>query len=163
MCFNAPVSLIASGGLAGLSLDAIRRLKRHRLTLVAIIPLLFAVQQLAEGLQWIVIARGEPSLFLGYVFLLFAFLTWPTFIPLAILIAEPKRKRKRALCWILLIGAAGTAYGLIGLSLYPLSIAAVDHHIVYQTNIPHWLVGAYVYLGVLAASCFISSHRFIRV
>lgn len=163
MCFNAPVSLIASGGLAGLGFDALRRLKRHRLTLVAIVPLLFAIQQLAEGLQWIVIARGEPSLFLGYLFLLFAFLTWPTFIPLAVLVAEPNKKRKRLLCWILLIGIAGTAYGLIGLFLYPLSIAAIDHHIVYQTNIPHWTLGTYLYLGVLVVSCCISSYRFIRI
>ena len=72
MCFSAEASFIASGGLAvagGASLKVAKKEQR----LIALIPLLFAIQQAIEGMQWLYLYRGTSSLKLAYAFLFFGF------------------------------------------------------------------------------------------
>lgn len=72
MCFSAEASFIASGGLAvigGVSLVMAKKEDK----LLAVIPLLFSVQQAFEGVQWLYLDSGSSSLLAGYGFLLLLF------------------------------------------------------------------------------------------
>ena len=69
MCFSAPASFIASGGLVaigGVSLVAANKEDK----ILAAIPFLFGVQQFFEGIQWLYLNSGSSSLLAGYGFLL---------------------------------------------------------------------------------------------
>ena len=77
MCFSAPVSFLASGGLAAIGGATIRRIRKRSEWFLVAIPFLFSIQQLIEGLQWIVPHPSFLSTILGYAFLLFAFLLLP--------------------------------------------------------------------------------------
>ena len=73
MCFSAPASFIASGGLAVLGGVSFVTAKKEDKILAAI-PILFAIQQFCEGIQWIYLNSGSSSLIAGYLFLFFAFI-----------------------------------------------------------------------------------------
>ncbi|MBI2046035.1 MAG: hypothetical protein HYT28_01260 [Parcubacteria group bacterium] len=162
MCFSAPVSFAASGVLAATGVGVIKRKPLRREILFAIIPFLFAFQQSIEGLQWLAIKQGEQSLFLGYVFLFFAFLIWPIYIPLSIYKMEETQKRARILRIFISAGVIATAYLLFILLKQPLEILVVGQSIQYLINIPLGDIGAFAYLAIVAGGCFVSSDRHIR-
>jgi hypothetical protein len=70
MCFSANASFAASGVLAAVGAASIRETKTKRGLLYAFIPLIFAIQQFVEGLQWLT-RPGAWSVFLAYGFLFF--------------------------------------------------------------------------------------------
>ena len=64
MCFSATASFTAGGVLLGLGTLTLRSARRSREVSFAAIPLLFAVQQLSEGIIWWTFIVGLYLLFL---------------------------------------------------------------------------------------------------
>ena len=93
MCFSAEVSFMAAAALlpaGGLALRRALRTRRSYAPLAAL-PLLFGLQQLAEGLVWV---SGESDdrrwveiFSIGYMF--FSWLAWPVWVPFAPAHSEP--------------------------------------------------------------------------
>ncbi|MFA6914887.1 MAG: DUF6629 family protein [Parachlamydiales bacterium] len=109
MCFSAEASL---GGAAVLGIIGYATLKKTSLQpslqLIAIIPLMFALQQLSEGFIWLSYSYSFPELFVTavkYIFLLFAFIIWPFWIPFAFSYAESPGWRLNVLRAITVLGA----------------------------------------------------------
>jgi hypothetical protein len=100
------------GASIGVSADRPRRL-------FSAIPLLFAAQQATEGIVWLTIDVPAHALLLRvavFVFLGFALVVWPTWMPLSLRIAERKVSRKKWLTRLTWAGAcvsAGAAVLLI--------------------------------------------------
>ncbi len=98
MCFSAPVSFLASGGLLAVGLATIKYPKTTGEKLLASFPFLFSIQQFLEGTLWMVLARKWPT-GLEWIamngFLFFAFLVWPFYIPLTAHLLENNEKRKK--------------------------------------------------------------------
>ena len=113
MCFSATGSFLASGVLGAIGVAATRRntSKAHRM--FAAIPLLFAVQQAAEGVVWLTLG-GYAGLELQQpavmVFLGFALVVWPTWVPLSLWSIERLEARRRLLRFFV---AAGVGVSLI--------------------------------------------------
>lgn len=133
MCFSAPASFIASGGLATLGGVSFVIAKKED-KLLAAIPLLFSVQQFCEGIQWLYLNSGSTSLFSGYSFLFFAFILWPVYVPLAVFILD--KKERKLLGWFILVGVAVAIYFLIILTTEPLGINKINSCISYTFNFP---------------------------
>jgi hypothetical protein len=91
MCFSAPASLIASGGLVVIGGASLAIAKKEEKILAAI-PFLFGIQQAFEGIQWLHLNVGPPSLFAGYGFLFFAFLVWPVYVPAMVFVLDKKTR-----------------------------------------------------------------------
>ena len=80
MCFSASASFIASGGLAALGgVSFVSAKKKDKV--LAVIPIMFSIQQFCEGIQWLYLNSGSSSPVFGYLFLLFAFILWPIYVP----------------------------------------------------------------------------------
>ncbi|HNM73705.1 MAG TPA: hypothetical protein PKM66_11720, partial [Nitrosomonas sp.] len=62
MCFSAEASFIVSGTLSIIGISAIRQIKARKDIFVASIPLIFALQQLTEGLLWVVLQNPGLAL-----------------------------------------------------------------------------------------------------
>ncbi len=138
MCFSAAASF-GSGGI--LALAGIATLRQGRLPgqwPFAVIPCLFAVQQCAEGLLWGCLTQGESAGWQRaamYVFLIFAQVVWPFWIPLALQRMAPP-ERQRPLGIVLGVGCC-VATVLAGcLLLYGAEAAIVGHHIAYTLPYP---------------------------
>ena len=112
MCFSATGSFAVAAGLAGIGAVALRRTKPPSHRLFAVIPLLFAIQQIAEGMVWLTMPSQESRLHHAAVdaFLIFAVVVWPTWVPLCLVPIEREPRRKRALRLLLALGACVSLY-----------------------------------------------------
>lgn len=162
MCFSAPVSFAASAGLAAAGMGATTKAKGADKWFAAI-PFLFSVQQLFEGLQWLLIARGMPSQFLGYGFLLFAFILWPTYIPLTVYKMERDPLRRSILLGFIAFGLFASIYLLILLITEPLIIEALKGSVVYNINIQAMGFGALAYVAIVCGSTLVSSNKYLQL
>ena len=62
MCFSATGSFAVAAGLAGIGAVAVCRTKPPSHRLFAVIPLLFAIQQIAEGMVWLTMPSQDSHL-----------------------------------------------------------------------------------------------------
>ena len=156
MCFSAPASFIASGGLTVLGGASLMTAKKKNKILAAI-PLLFAVQQAFEGIQWLYLNMGSTSLLAGYGFLFFAFIVWPIFAPTSIFILD--KKRRRILGCFIFLGTAVAVYFIFVLLTQSLAIDELRRCVSYTFNIPFGNFAGVVYLLAIFGPLLVSSHR----
>jgi hypothetical protein len=155
VCFSASASFAAAGvtGIAGVA--ALARSQTPGQRLVAVIPLGFAVQQLAEGILWLSLSGSvppEPGHGALYAFQGIAEIFWPLWVPLAVRALEIDRSRRLALSWFLGLGTAVAIVQAVGLTVFPTSAGIAGGHIQYRldgpmifrwsTDIPYILVTA---------------------
>lgn len=136
-------------------------MREKRMLPIALVPLIFAVQQFAEGIQWMSDKSGLVSAVAGYFFLFLAFSFWPVYIPFAIFLVEKNYRRKRFIQLCIMIGAVVGILGLAFLIAKPLSVIEASRHIEYIIAIPLGL-GILPYLFAIVGSCFASSYKIIR-
>jgi len=163
MCFSAPASFIASGVTAVAGIAAVVRVKKKNELPLAITPLLFSIQQLVEGFQWLSAKPSTISLVLGYIFLVFAFTLWPIYIPFAVYKAETDTKRKDVMKYLLAMGILVSISLIVFLIITPLSIGTCATSIKYDINIiyPTWRIIPYVI--ATCGSCLLSSHKYVKI
>ena len=107
MCFSAPVSFSLSVILASIGSYLCLKLKRKNFLFLALIPFLFALQQFSEGVLWLYIsdvAKQLPALIAKNIYLSFAYVVWPIWVPLALIKIEKNTTRKHWLYFLLGIG-----------------------------------------------------------
>jgi len=161
MCFSAGASFIASGGIGALAAGSFIRAKKRELLLAAI-PLVFALQQLIEGFQWLTVKPSIESVVLGYAFLFFAFLFWPTYIPFVAWRLEQNKKRREFLTIFLILGVAVSLYLLAILILYPLTVQVISHHIAYHIPFPLREHGVLIYIATVTFAPILSTNRYFK-
>lgn len=161
MCFSAQASFIASGGLAVLGGTSLVIAKKEDRILAAI-PLLFAIQQAFEGVQWLYLNSGSSSLFAGYGFLFFAFVVWPIYMPTLVYFLDTKKQK--ILKWFLILGVL-VAFYFIGLALtQSLEIDKLKSCVSYTFGYP--IINMYfvmvAYLVAVFGPMFVSSRKILR-
>lgn len=76
---------------------------------VALIPFLFGIQQMLEGVVWLGIDGAIPNGFqikATYIFAAFALIIWPTYFPFSMFYYEPNQKLRKITLLFLLAGLA---------------------------------------------------------
>lgn len=165
MCFSAAASFTAGTALIAVGRLTVSRSRGRAELPIALVPLLFGVQQLTEGGLWIALDHHLPGLqsWTTYLFSLFSHVLWPIFVPFAILMVETHRRRRAALGVFQAIGL------LVGLYLFYFLISEPVTAHIHQNSIfydsPHFYVAATVvlYLSATCVSGLFSSHRCINV
>jgi hypothetical protein len=165
MCFSASASFIAGTSLCVVGVATLKRTEARTELPFAMIPLLFGIQQLTEGVIWLTFSHDAPLLkrTMTYLYSIFSHVLWPIYVPFAMGVMEAVRWRKKA---IFAFEAAGVAVGLYLLYFIvtsPVVAEVVGSHIVYVS--PHfYLIPMIVfYLAATCVSCFFSSHGFVRL
>lgn len=165
MCFSATASFTAGVPLLIVGVMTISRVKNRKDLLYALIPMMFAIQQLIEGALWLTFPDSAPLLkmVLTYAYSFFSHVLWPMYIPVAVLLLEPVAWRRKVLIAIALAGTFIGLYLLYYLVRFPIEAEVIDHHIVYIS--PHfyalYAMGLYL-LGTCISSLF-SSHRMVKL
>ena len=165
MCFSASASFIAGTSLSALGVVSLRRTELKTEQPLAMIPLLFGLQQLSEGVVWLTFSHDAPLLkqTMTYVYSGFSHVLWPIYVPFAVGILEAIRWRKRTLFAFEAAGMAVGLYLLYSIVTRPLVAEVVGSHIVYSS--PHFYLMPVMglYLAATCVSCFFSSHRFVQL
>jgi len=166
MCFSAPASFLAAGITGSIGVACLATTCAPRDWALAVIPLLFAVQQVVEGLLWLTLPvaphEAEGSL-LTLVFLLYAKVFWPVYAPLTVLLIEPDARRRAVMRVILLGGVAISLYLLRAIFAVDREAAILGGHIVYGTQLDLPVSVAVMYLLVTCAAPLLSSHPAVRL
>lgn len=165
MCFSATASFSAGTVLIGISVLTLKSVKHPRELLFAAIPLLFAIQQLSEGVIWLTFQHDMPRLntAMTHVYQFFSHVLWPIYVPVAVLMLEPKRWRRQVLFAFFAAGIAVGAYLLYVLIAFPVISRQTSHHIEYVS--PHFYAGLVMMLYLLATafSPMFSTHLVVKV
>ncbi len=165
MCFSATASFSAGAILLGLGTLTLKSASRRRELPFAAIPLLFAIQQLSEGVIWLTFRHGAPQLnvVMTYVYSFFSHVLWPVYVPVAVLLMEPRGWRRRALLAFVAAGVAVGAYLLYFLIAFPIVSRPTGQHIEYVS--PHFfaMLAMALYLMSTTLSPILSTHRVVKV
>ena len=165
MCFSATASFSAGAVLLGIGALTVRSATRPRDLPFAAIPLLFAIQQLTEGVIWLTFRYEAPRVNTGmtHVYSFFSHVLWPAYVPLAVLLMERSSRRRRVLLVLAAAGVAVGTYLLYILVAFPVVSRPTGGHVEYIS--PHFFAAMTMtlYLMSTTVSPLLSSHRMVKV
>ncbi len=170
MCFSATASFTASFSLSVLGIATLTQTTSKNQLLLAAFPLLFATQQLLEGIVWLTLDHKSSLLyFIGiYGFLGFATGCWLIFCPISVYLLEENPFRKKL---ILGLTGIGTILGIYLLScVVKQEVMATNYsgNLLYNLNLLYdfkfiyfYDICKYLYLLVISVPFLISSQRLL--
>jgi hypothetical protein len=165
MCFSATASFTAGAFLLGTGVMTTCLAKTPGERVYAAIPLLFAIQQLTEGLVWLSFAWGVPwvTAWSTQVYSFFSHVLWPVYVPVAALLVETEVSRRRVLLLVCAAGLGVGAWLLYSMFAFPIKAVPVGGHIEYAS--PHFFAALSIGLYLLATtvSLIVSSHPWLRL
>lgn len=165
MCFSATASFSAGAVLLGAGVMTVRLARTPSELPFAAIPLLFAIQQLAEGVLWLSFGWDTPRM-TGAVTQFYSFFShvlWPVYVPMAACLIEPPGGRHRLLRTLAIIGMLVAVFLLYGMFAYPITASPVGGHIEYAS--PHFFAATVMllYLVSTTVSMLLTSHPMVRL
>jgi hypothetical protein len=139
MCFSTEASFIGGAAIIAIGVVTLQKVHKPSQIVFACIPLFFGLQQLAEGFVWLSLQNPYYKDFMmpaTYTFLIMAEVFWPFMTPLAILLMERNKNRKKIL-WVLLgMGVSVSIYFTFCLLFYNVTPAIRGYHIEYVEGYP---------------------------
>ena len=165
MCFSASASFIVGSALCAIGVVTIKRTNVRAERPFAIIPLLFGIQQLAEGVIWLTFRHEAPVLkqIMTYLYSGFSHLLWPIYIPFAAGVMEAVRWRKKIIFVFGVVGVIRACYLIYFIVTLPVVAEVFGRNIIYV--LPHfYMIPVLVlYFTATCVSCFFSSHGFVKL
>jgi hypothetical protein len=168
MCFSAGASFGASAIIGTIGIITLKKTKTTNEIPFASIPLLFAVQQAAEGMVWIGLSSGNSESwkhFPVYIFLIFAQVVWPVWIPFSVSRLENDRTRGTTIKAILGMGGCTSLYLLYCMIVYNVKAEIHSEHILYTLSFPAaytWMTSVFYFVPTVV-TLFISSVKRVRL
>lgn len=166
MCFSPIASFTAASALGATGGATLSLNKNRRLAPIAIVPLLFGIQQALEGVVWLKLLAGQRDILFtltSYGFIFFAYIFWPVFGPWAILKAETNDKRKHWIRGCLYIGSAVSLYLLIWIIVNMPQASIINHSINYNIDVQTGGLISILYVLAVCGSALFSSYRWIKI
>jgi hypothetical protein len=139
MCFSASASFSAGVVLTAIGVASIKKTHHRSQLLFASIPLIFGVQQVAEGILWLTLPNPDyvnTQKIFTYIFLVFAQIIWPIWVPIAILMLEKSSTRKNTQKILVGAGLLVGVYLTYCLLTYNVQAKIVGYHISYIQEYP---------------------------
>ena len=164
MCFSATASFSAGALLIVIGTLTLKSARRPRELAFAAIPLLFAIQQLIEGVIWLTFRVDAPLLnsVMTHAYSFFSHVLWPAYVPLAVWLIEPPGRRRPVLLVFVAGGFAVASYLLYILMAFPVVSRPTGQHVEYLS--PHFYAAVTMTLYLLSttASPLLSTHRMVK-
>jgi hypothetical protein len=162
MCFSASASFSTGAVLGTIGVITLTKVKEFRQAPFAVIPILFGIQQFSEGMLWIGLSDPTHASwrhFAVYIFLIFAQLVWPAWVPFSVFLLEKEKVRRRILTGLMVMGLSISLYLLYCMLTYDVSAEIQSGHIHYTLSFPMaftWVTSV-MYFVPTVMTLFISS------
>ena len=168
MCFSAGASFTASVILSGVGVYSLKKADNPKQHMFAAIPLLFAFQQCSEGFLWLSLNHVTPEYLhttITYIFLFFAQLFWPVYIPISILLLEKDARRKKILTFICGCGIITCIFLGFRMAFYTIYAEIRGHHIYYGIQSPQSIIfiSSLLYIIAIVFPGFISGVKGMKL
>ncbi len=133
MCFSAEADFVSGAVIGAIGIATLAQVDRPRELPLAVLPLAFALHQIAEGFVWRDLDTGasRSTGVAVHLYVAFAWVVLPVLAPLAIMILEPPGRRRRLISGFVVIGAMAGAYLAAAIVRGDVSAHAVEHTIQY--------------------------------
>jgi hypothetical protein len=141
----------------------VRRADPHELP-YAVIPLLFAAQQLIEGALWLALptqAQSVHMLTISYLF--FSNILWPIYVPVAVWMIESSAVHRTHLFGPMAVGAVVSLFFLVAIITNPASAVITGAHVHYHLPHPHDKIVFAFYAIATCLAPLLSSHKMVRL
>lgn len=164
MCFSATASFIAGISLIVIGVAIVKKAQLKAEIPLAMIPLLFGVQQIIEGMLWLSFRFDAPLLnaIMTYSFTLFSHVLWPMFVPFSIGLVEMVPWRKKVISGFLVTGIAVGLYLLYFIVSFPIT-SEIKVHVLYIFPHFHKPPILALYVAATSVSALFSSHKIINI
>ncbi|MBA2613557.1 MAG: hypothetical protein H0U95_16455 [Bacteroidetes bacterium] len=164
MCFSAGASFTAAAVLGTIGVASLKKVNNRAQLMYGCIPLLFAIQQVSEGLLWLTLTHfeyGPWKMAATYFFLFFAQFLWPIWIPASLFIMEPDKKRKKILSVAVIAGISASVILAYRLIFNNVNVEVREHHIQYDIETSQILIllSSIFYVIAIITPNFISSAK----
>lgn len=181
MCFSPEASFTSGVILSAVGIAALKKIQVPSQTAFASIPLVFGVQQIAEGFVWM--SFEEPAFAFAqnagmYTFLFVARVLWPVLMPFAVLRMEEEgglisedrgqkseiRVRKKIFQILIGMGSVVAIYYSYCLLFLNVAPNISGHHVQYISDFPESLAVPVFFIYAVAgiAPMFVSSIQRMR-
>lgn len=146
--------------------NAIRKVRIRKDLFIACIPLLFALQQLTEGLLWVALEQGEipeAQFWLANLYGIFIGVIWPFYAPFALYQSEADNRIRKVMASLLVAGLGLAAYTIIGLINEPITAHIVNDSIRYEHDVEAQQFVLTMYLFATCAPFILASDRYLNI
>lgn len=155
MCFSSEASFAAGTVLLGVGIVSMYKAASAPHKVLACIPLLFSIQQFDEGVLWL--SFSNPAYLPWHqlsiqIFLAFAHVIWPVFLPFSVLLLEKAPWRRKIMRVTLGVGILLSVYFLYCLLRYDAAAVVKGHHIRYDFTYPYargWYSGLLYFIPTI--------------
>jgi hypothetical protein len=165
MCFSATADLVGGAVVGAIGLDVVLHVNgRRSYRALAALPLLFAVHQLVESVVWSgADGSWSPAVRTAalWVYLLFAFVVLPTYVPWATWRIEPPGTRRVLMAWITVIGVGVSLSLLVAMLAGPVTVRAHEYHLAYTTSLRAGTLVVALYVFATCGAFILSGQRLI--
>ncbi len=133
MCFSASASFVSSAILLVGGGLALKQVKVPSQRAFALMPLIFSIQQFSEGLLWLTEGQSETiwQQSLVYIFLFFAQVLWPFWVPFSMWRIETNESRKKPMKILLFFGIGESLFLAYGVFFHNVDMQMTENHIRY--------------------------------
>jgi uncharacterized protein DUF6629 len=108
MCFSAEADFVSAAVIGAVGVATLREVEHKRELPLAVLPLAFAAHQFSEGFVWLGL-DGSISKSVGdialYAYVFYAWAILPFLAPLAVMLVEPLRSRRKIMSALVVLGA----------------------------------------------------------
>lgn len=174
MCFSATASFTASAVLVPAGLYCLKEARHAEKPywLLAVMPLLFGIQQLFEGQLWLAVAAddvlAQKHYALGFMF--FSHFFWLFWIPLLCYFLDDVEWRKRVFLALAVVGAmfGASMYWPVLINDSWLNVVLVKHTITYDARLIYddvmpEIIPRVVYAIIVIMPLLMSGEKILRV
>lgn len=163
MCFSATASFTAGVSLSAMGVVTVRKAKTKTELPFALIPLIFGVQQLLEGLVWVSFGTSWLNWAATHSFVMFSHVFWPIFAPFSLMLLEHDRVRRKIMVFFFGVGLAVGLAELYLIITQPIASSIAANSIVYTVPGAFGFLTIFLYLMATCLSCAFSSYPMVKV
>jgi hypothetical protein len=167
VCFSAQADLIGGAVIGLIGVDVVLNVHQRRDHFAfAALPLLLAGHQLTEAFVWWGL-QGHVSERIGnvatWLYLLFAFVVLPIYVPLAIRALEPPGRRRSVMNAFVVLGLCVSGALCAAMLRAPVTASLGQNHLIYGIHLHAGPLIVAVYVAATCGSAILSGYRHVAV
>jgi hypothetical protein len=161
--FSAEADLIGGTVITVIGIDAVRHTSgRRELLGLGALPLLFGAHQLVETFVWWGL-EGRVAAEIGeiatWIYLLFAFVVLPTYLPVVVYVVEPAGRRRRVIGAFVALGGAVSISLLAAMLRGPVTAELEPYYLSYGTGLRAGILVVSAYVLATCGALLVSGIR----
>lgn len=163
MCFSPQADLVGGVVISAIGVSAVHNAQKKRENAaLAALPLILGAHQIIEAFVWLGLQGHVPHTLERvslWAYLLIAFVLLPIYVPLAVAINEPSRRRRHVMAPLIVLGFAVSSILLAAMLNGPVNVKLRPYHLAYSIHLTYGALIVVLYVIAICGALLLSSRR----